>query len=167
MTVVLPRARWGVRRRRRLGVFSVAAIVGVSVLTACTSGGTGSSSAQSDTLVIANPVKVDTLDPQVSSVNESIWLDQTLYSRLVQPDPTGTKIVPDLATSWTTSPDGLTYTFKLRDAKFSDGSPVTASDVAYSINRAKSYKGGWGFLITSFSSIPAPHPSTAAGTLSN
>jgi peptide/nickel transport system substrate-binding protein len=156
----------GVRRRRRLGLFGVAAMVGVSVLTACQSGGTGSSSAPSDTLVIANPVKVDTLDPQVSSVNESIWLDQTLYSRLVQPDPTGTKIVPDLATSWTISPDGLTYTFKLRDAKFSDGSPVTASDVAYSINRAKNYKGGWGFLITAVSSITAPDPSTVVVALS-
>src|SRR5262249_10940408 len=54
--------------------------------------------AGSDTLVIANAVKVDTLDPAQNSVNESIWLDQNLYSRLVQPNATGTKILPDLAT---------------------------------------------------------------------
>jgi peptide/nickel transport system substrate-binding protein len=163
MTYVLPAGR-----RRRLGAVGVAAMAGVLLVSACGSGGgTGqSSAAHSDTLIIANPVKVDTLDPEVSSVNESIWLDQTLYSRLVQPDPTGTKIVPDLATSWTTSPDGLTYTFTLRAAKFSDGSPVTASDVVYSINRAKKYDGGWGFLITPVTSITAPDASTVVVKLS-
>ncbi|MET3805851.1 peptide/nickel transport system substrate-binding protein [Nakamurella sp. UYEF19] len=119
-----------------------------------------------DTLIIANPVKVDTLDPQVSSVNESIWLDQTLYSRLVQADPTGTKIVPDLATSWDIAKDGLTYTFHLRDAKFSDGSPVLASDVAWSINRSKKYDGGWGFLITAVTGVTAPDPKTVVVKLS-
>ncbi len=148
-----------------------AALAGALVLTACGSGGgssssNGSSAKQSDTLVIANPVKVDTLDPEVSSVNESIWLDQTLYSRLVQPDPTGTKIVPDLATSWAISPDGLMYTFKLRDAKFSDGSPVTASDVKFSIDRAKKYDGGWGFLITAVKAITAPDAKTVVVSLS-
>ena len=53
-----------------------------------------------DTLVIANAVKVDTLDPEANSVNESIWLDQNLYSRLLQPNATGTGLLPDLATSW-------------------------------------------------------------------
>ena len=38
---------------------------------------------------------------------------------------TAPTIVPDLATSWDISDDSLTYTFHLRDAKFSDGSPVT------------------------------------------
>ena len=51
--------------------------------------------------MIANAVKVDTLDPEANSVNESIWLDQNLYSRLLQPNATGTGLLPDLATSWT------------------------------------------------------------------
>ena len=152
---------------------SSASSTGSSSSAAGSSSGSGSSSAAApaatspvDTLIIANPVKVDTLDPQVSSVNESIWLDQTLYSRLVQADPTGTKIVPDLATTWTISPDNLTYTFKLRDAKFSDGSPVTAADVKYSIDRAKKYDGGWGFLITAVKEITAPDAKTVVVKLS-
>lgn len=163
-------------RRRHLALRSVAALASAALLAACGSGssggqgnantGSGAAASQSDTLVIANPVKVDTLDPQVSSVNESIWLDQALYSRLVQADPTGTKIVPDLATSWETSEDGLTYTFHLRDAKFSDGSPVTAQDVAWSITRAKNYDGGWGFLITPVKSITASDDKTVVVTLS-
>jgi peptide/nickel transport system substrate-binding protein len=83
----------------------------------------------------------------------------------VQADPTGTKIVPDLATSWKISPDNLTYTFSLRDAKFSDGSAVTASDIVYSIDRARKFDGGWGFLITPVKSISAPDPKTVVVTL--
>jgi peptide/nickel transport system substrate-binding protein len=153
-------------RRSRL---AVAALATALVASACSSGSGSTSTSNAtptDTLVIANPVKVDTLDPQVSSVNESIWLDQNLYSRLVQASPDGTKIVPDLATSWDVAPDGLTYTFHLRAAKFSDGSPVTASDVAWSINRAKNYKGGWGFLITAVKSVTATDASTVTVKLS-
>jgi peptide/nickel transport system substrate-binding protein len=44
---------------------------------------------------------------------------------------------PELAESWTLAPDGLSVTFKLRrDAKFHDGTPVTAKDVKWSLDRA-------------------------------
>jgi peptide/nickel transport system substrate-binding protein len=163
--------------------------VGISVLAvglaaACTSASSpsanssGSSSGSSSgnaapgatsavkTLILANAVKVDTLDPEQNSVNESIWLDQNLYSRLVQPDPDGTKIVPDLATSWNVSSDHLTYTFHLRSAKYSDGSPVTAQDAAWSINRSRKLKGGWGFLLTAVKSVTAPDAKTVVVKLS-
>src|SRR6266496_200071 len=98
------------------------------------SGASGGTTATLNTLIIANAVKVDTLDPAQNSVNESIWMDQNLYSRLLQPNATGTGLLPDLATSWDISKNGLTYTFHLRpDAQFSDGTPVTAQDAAYSI----------------------------------
>jgi peptide/nickel transport system substrate-binding protein len=130
-------------------------------------GGTGAgTTATVSTLVIANAVRVDTLDPEANSVNESIWLDQNLYSRLLQPNATGTGLVPDLATSWDVSDGGLRYTFHLRAAKFSDGSPVTASDVVYSINRSRQFKGGWGFLLTAVKDITAPDPQTVVVTLS-
>jgi peptide/nickel transport system substrate-binding protein len=128
------------------------------------SSGAGSSG---NTLVIANAVKVDTLDPEANSVNESIWLDQNLYSRLLQPNATGTGLLPDLATSWTVAPNGLSYTFHLRpEAKFSDGSPVTASDVVFSIDRSRAFSGGWGFLLTAVKTITAQGPHTVVITLS-
>ena len=119
-------------------------------------GGSGGATGTVNTLVIANAVKVDTLDPSQNSVNESIWLDQNLYSRLLQPNATGTGLLPDLATSWTIAKNGLTYTFHLRaGAEFSNGTPVTAQDVVYSIARARALAGGWGFLLTAVKKVTA------------
>ena len=152
------------------------AVVALGVVAACsgpsTPAGTGTGAAASsgssvNTLVIANAVKVDTLDPEANSVNESIWLDQNLYSRLLQPNASGTALLPDLASSWNISPNGLTYTFHLRpDAKFSNGSPVTAADVVYSIQRSRAFSGGWGFLLTAVKAITAPDTHTVVITLS-
>lgn len=54
---------------------------------------------------------------------------------LVEIDPETGEIVPGLAESWTVSDDGLTYVFTIREgATFSDGTPVTADDVVFSID---------------------------------
>src|SRR5580700_3081310 len=51
-------------------------------------------------------------------------------------DPTGTKIVGDLAESWTISEDSRTYTFKIRrGVKFHDGSELTARDIKVSYEK--------------------------------
>ena len=56
---------------------------------------------------------------------------------------------PELATAWKVAPDGLTATFTLRQGvKFSDGSPLTADDVVFSLTRAIDQKGSWGFLFS-------------------
>src|SRR5713226_6865174 len=57
-----------------------------------------------------------------------------MYDLLVQVDPVHwDKVIPDLATSWTISEDGLTYTFSLREGgRFHDGAPLTAEDVVAS-----------------------------------
>ena len=151
-----------------LVVLALAAAGCGSSATTSGSGGSGSgTTATLSTLVIANAVKVDTLDPAQNSVNESIWMDQNLYSRLLQPNATGTGLLPDLATSWDISKNGLVYTFHLRpDAKFSDGAPVTANDVAYSIIRSKNTSGGWGFLLTAVQKVSAADPHTVVVTLS-
>ena len=62
-----------------------------------------------------------------------------LYNTLLRIDPTdrtGTRPVPDLAESWTISPDGMTYTFKLRQGvRFHDGSALTSRDVKASYDK--------------------------------
>src|SRR5436853_2639596 len=60
-----------------------------------------------------------------------------LHDALVRPLP-GQKMGSSLAESWTESPDGLTYEFKLRRGlKFHNGEPVTAEDVKFSFERYK------------------------------
>jgi len=51
------------------------------------------------------------------------------------------RIVPGLAQSWRVSDDGLSIVFRLRDARFADGDPVSATDVVQSLNRARSSRG--------------------------
>src|SRR6478672_9642208 len=125
--------RWGVARGWRAAkavlvlTLVALAVVGVAAAAALR----GDTASASDTFVLANAVKVDTLDPAQNSVNESIWLTQNIYSRLVQPNATGTALLPDLATSWKITNAGKTYTFKLRSAKFADGTPLTAQDAAF------------------------------------
>jgi peptide/nickel transport system substrate-binding protein/oligopeptide transport system substrate-binding protein len=82
---------------------------------------------------------VNTLDPALASDTQSGEAINLLYSGLVKLDGKN-NVVPDLAAAMpTVSADHLTYTFKLRpNLKFSDGTPVVASDVVYSITRALS-----------------------------
>ena len=87
------------------GIVAVVGLVTAGVAAAATMQST-SHKATVDTLIIANAVKVDTLDPAQNSVNESIWLDQNIWARLVQPNADGTKILPDIATSWKVSYGG-------------------------------------------------------------
>jgi oligopeptide transport system substrate-binding protein len=77
---------------------------------------------------------VATLDPQkTGSVTEADILGD-LFEGLVTYD-SGGRIVPGVAESWTISDDGLTYTFKLRDAKWSNGDKVEAGDFVFSFRR--------------------------------
>lgn len=68
-------------------------------------------------------------------IGQSNWLDQDLlFSGLTALQLDGT-VRPDIAEEWQAADDNKTWTFTLRsDAKFSDGSPITADDVAFSIN---------------------------------
>ncbi|WP_049731364.1 ABC transporter substrate-binding protein [Rhizobium ecuadorense] len=78
-----------------------------------------------------------TFDPIKTAQNIDNWVFSNVYDVLIRVDKTGTKLEPGLAESWAASDDGLTYTLKIRDAKFSDGSPLTAEDAAYSLLRIR------------------------------
>jgi peptide/nickel transport system substrate-binding protein len=75
------------------------------------------------------------IDPAVGSDFSSTSSLCNLYDTLVFPNTEG-GVDPDLAESWETSEDGLTWTFHLKEGvKFHNGSELTASDVAFSMNR--------------------------------
>jgi peptide/nickel transport system substrate-binding protein len=107
--------------------------------TAASGSGTAASPKSGGTLTVALDGALDSLDPQKSVTIVSNQVRQNIYERLIQYGPKLQNFHPMLATSWDVSPDGLTYTFHLRQGvKFSDGHPFTADDVLYTYNRMES-----------------------------
>jgi oligopeptide transport system substrate-binding protein len=92
-------------------------------------------------LLYGNGAEPLTLDP--AKIDGS-W-EQTIVSQvmigLTDRDAAG-RVIPAMATAWSTSPDGLTWTFHLRDARWSDGAPVTASDFVFAMRRVMDPKTG-------------------------
>src|SRR5262245_44344859 len=82
-------------------------------------------------LLAAIAADAPSLDPHQEETFATLQLVAPCYSTLLQIDPYHyPKVIGDVATEWTISPDGLTYTFKLREGiRFHDGSSLTAADV--------------------------------------
>lgn len=70
------------------------------------------------------------LDPQTTTDQVSFWIINATMEGLVRLNPDGS-VGEGLAEDWEISDDGLEYTFHIRDANWSDGTPVTAEDFAY------------------------------------
>ena len=96
--------------------------------------GTGMASANN--VVTVNAVQIfGTVDPAKINDYTEYMAGVNLYEALTTLDGSGA-IQPLLAESWTTSEDGLTWAFKLKNgATFQDGSPIEAKDVVWSVNR--------------------------------
>ena len=106
-----------------------------------------------DTLVEAFAIDdVISMDPGEAFELTAAEITGNTYSMLVRLDINDTtKVVGDLADSWTVSDDGLTYTFKLKPGlKFASGNPVTAADVAWSFERAVKLDKSPAFILTQF-----------------
>ena len=84
-------------------------------------------------LIMARPDEPLTFDPFIPGDNGSIYAIEQVCDALIEADDTGRGLRPGLAESWEVSADGLTYTFKIRDAKFSNGDPVTVNDVVFTL----------------------------------
>jgi len=106
----------------------------------------GGQAAAPTTLVVAIGIDADTLDPEGQTTTTIANIVDYMFDSLVWPDdersgvqpgqPQYTKLVPQLATSWTVSPDGLTYTFKIRQGvKFQDGTDLDAEAVKFNVQR--------------------------------
>ena len=87
----------------------------------------------------------ETIDPQLNTAADGAIMLNHLFESLIRWDDDGNGnavLKPGMAESWEVSEDGLTWTFKLRDAKWSDGKPVTAEDFVYAWNRLVDPKTG-------------------------
>lgn len=135
------------RRRLRLDLL-VPVFLGGVLLAGCT--GSGNSATHSGnrppkrggTLQFAVSQEPQSLDPVGVADNGSLYVRLLIYDTLVRANEakTGPPVVPGLAERWSSSKDGLTWTFHLRSARFSNGAPVTAEDVKFSLDRFVSPK---------------------------
>jgi len=87
------------------------------------------------TFISARTTEATGLDPQLVPAFSRSARSPLMYNQLVRFEPDMTA-VPELAESWQVSPDGLTWTFKLRQGvKFHDGQELTSADVKFTFDR--------------------------------
>ncbi len=92
----------------------------------------------------------DSLNPYNAYTAAALAAFMQMYPAIAQ-FSTDLQPQPDLALSWETSPDGLTWTFKLRDdGVWTDGKPITASDAAFTINTAVKFTAGVAASVSPF-----------------
>lgn len=77
----------------------------------------------------------ESLDPQVSTGQPEARIYVALYDGLTEYHPETGEAIPSLAHRWEPNGDNSQFTFYLRDAKWSDGQPLTAHDFVYSLRR--------------------------------
>ena len=108
----------------------------------------GAPAAAQTRFVFANESNYDTMDPHAAFDVGRVAVRLNLYDGLYRWLDNPPVLNPWLAESHTISPDGLTYTFKLRrGAKFHDGAEITADDVVYSMERILALKKGAASLL--------------------
>ena len=129
------------RYARPLALVLALALCGV-LLAGCsgaktqTTGSTSTKSTANDTFTFAQGADPRGLDPARVDDLESGKVIVNIYEGLTKYAPDSTKVEPSLAESWTVSPDGLSYTFKLRQGvKFHDGTDFNADAVKFNIDR--------------------------------
>ena len=117
-------------------------------------------------LHIGNGPEPKELDPGQMEAEIEYVIDTALFEGLTNIANDGETILPGVAERWDISPDGKTYTFHLRaDARWSDGSPVTADDFEFAFRRAftpslLSQTNVYGFAIVGAEEMMGGHKAT-------
>ncbi|OJU02447.1 MAG: hypothetical protein BGN87_09080 [Rhizobiales bacterium 65-79] len=107
-----------------------------------------------------DPAAIATLNTQLTSLTSSLVMADVWADGLMTYDRDG-KRIPRLAESWEISPDGLTYTFKIRSGvKWSDGKPFGADDVVFTLMNFGKYNTYLTKLMPLIAGAEAPDPTT-------
>jgi peptide/nickel transport system substrate-binding protein len=122
---------------RKRAIVAAGALAALALVVAACGGSSssgGGTSSASKTLTIAWAQNPDSLDPALTAEQDVAPVDANIFDTLTWLTPAGA-VTPDLATSWSVSPNGETYTFHLRSGvKFQDGTPFNAQAVVANID---------------------------------
>jgi len=117
-------------------------------------------------VVVARDMDFNSLDPARAFCDTCQIYLSSVYDRLVDLSPDNKSIVPMLAKEWSANGDATVITFKLDpNAKFSDGTPVEAKDVKWTLERLKNIKGGIAYILDTVKSIDTPDAATVVVSL--
>ena len=161
------RHRWRVRRhgRHRTPLLAALALVAGTAVTGLTTDPAGAARAADPvTFTVALTDEVDSLNPFLGVQANSYEMWALTYDYMVGYSMKDMSPAPALATEWDTSDDGLTWTFAIRTGVlWSDGEPLTASDIAYTYNRVLTGRiegNNWSSYLNNVTSITAPDDET-------
>ncbi|GLU50322.1 ABC transporter substrate-binding protein [Nocardiopsis ansamitocini] len=154
-------------RSHRALPLGAAATAATLLVSACSAGGYGTSEADSTTFTYLAPTEVVTeWDPAASYSNE-LFAFPNIYETLTRYNSETSAVEPLLATEWSRSDDGTTWTFTLReDVTFHSGAPMDATAVKDAIERTIDKGSGAAYLWDPVESISAPDASTVEFELS-
>jgi peptide/nickel transport system substrate-binding protein len=146
-------------RRALLVLAALAVVVTIAACGAASSAPTTNSA--STVLRIPYLADMSVPDPDIFYDIEGNSVILSAYEGLVTYAPNSDRIIPDLATSWSESPDRLTYTFHLRpNVHFHDGSPFTSQSVAASFKRRLNVNQAPAYMVKPIASMSTPNPLT-------
>jgi peptide/nickel transport system substrate-binding protein len=138
--------------------FSVMAAMGLLALGGLPGQAAAAEPAPAKVIRVGATQAMDSMNPFLAVRLISSSIHRWMYGFLTVPDAKTLKPSPDLAESWTTSPDGLTWTFKIRTANWSDGQPITADDAAWTFTKMMTDDGAKtanGPAVENFASVTA------------
>jgi peptide/nickel transport system substrate-binding protein len=148
---------------------------GCIALAACGSSGSGSSAGSGNattaaptTLHIAFGADMQVPDPDIFYELEGNAVVTSVYEGLIRYKPDSNQFEGALATSWTVSPDGKTYTFMLRpNVKFHDGTVMDSTAVKKSFERRTAVNSSPAYMLADVVSYGTPNPNTFVVHLKN
>lgn len=154
------------RSARILPAHLRAALLGAVVVTGSVTGA-GLAGAADAPLIIARNMDLDSLDPHRGFCDTCQIYFSSVYETLVGLGKDNKTIGPNIAESFEVNGDQTVFTFKIdAAAKFSDGSPVEAKDVKWSLERLKGIKGNPAYFVDAVTGIETPDDRTVVITLS-
>jgi peptide/nickel transport system substrate-binding protein len=135
--------------------------VAALLASACTSRPETPTRTSGGTLRLAYLADMAQADPDVFYDIEGNTVILSVYEGLLRYQPDSTQVIPSLATSWQASPDGLTYTFRLRTGvKFHDGTPFNAQAVKTSFQRRLAVGAAPAYMVQPIASMQTPDEQT-------